>query len=61
MGAKPYIEVLTDVPREKLERVIRGFTLDGAEVSTELQSDGAWKVTAQFPPEVVKKYRLGRV
>ncbi len=62
MGAKPYVEVLRDVSSEKLERIIRGFTLEGAKISIELQPDNkSYKITAQFPPDVVKKMRLGRV
>jgi hypothetical protein len=46
-------EILTDIPTEALSEVISDFESEGAELITEQQSDGKWKLEAVFKREKV--------
>jgi hypothetical protein len=52
----PRIEQLTDVPFEKVEKIVAMFRAEGATwVQRQEQPDGSWNVTAEFPPEPIGK------
>lgn len=47
----PVVERLRNVPEADLPEVVEDFESEGATVSTELQPDGRWTVSATFPDD----------
>jgi len=48
MNAKIRIDEIPNVPKDRLEQVMRDYEWSGADVKTELQLDGNYKVMAKF-------------
>lgn len=43
------VEVLTDVPGNKVDKIVSDFERAGAQVAKTEQQNGKWTVTATFP------------
>ncbi len=56
---QPRLEVLTDVPEEKLSELVRDFEATGANVKASRQEDGRWRIEALFTED--SRYRASGV
>jgi len=56
---QPRLEVLTDVPAEKLSELVVDFEATGADVKASRQADGSWRVKALFTED--SRYRASGV
>jgi hypothetical protein len=45
----PHVETLTDVPKDKVDEIVKDFESEGASVKKTEQKNGLWTVVATFP------------